>query len=142
MFTNYGCVTTKWFPVKSHGPLVASDLANSLAPLQPYVGKVLIPRGIRAMNEWTQYNKGPGRGLGQGNDSHLQAAGSYFTLQPVSPNSNDPFLFRDEHQVHRQARSAPRSITSWRSSSAHPGCRFSCGLATPESVETRRAFPT
>src|SRR5262245_13952555 len=56
MFTHYGCITTKWFPVKSHGPLAAGDLAYSLAPLAPYAGKVLIPRGIRAMNEWTQNN--------------------------------------------------------------------------------------
>src|SRR5262245_29093393 len=67
MFTHYGCITTKWFPVKSHGPLVASDLAYSLAPLQPHVGKLLIPRGIRAMNEWTVDNKGAGQGLGQSN---------------------------------------------------------------------------
>jgi hypothetical protein len=94
MFTHYGCVTTKWFPVKSHGPLVAGDLANSLAPLAPYAGKLLIPRGIRAMNEWTQNNSGgAGHGLGQGNDPHVQASASYFTLQPITPNSNDAFSF-------------------------------------------------
>ena len=26
MFSHYGCVTTKWFPAKSHGALAASDL--------------------------------------------------------------------------------------------------------------------
>jgi hypothetical protein len=95
MFTHYGCVTTRWFPVKSHGPLASSDLTSSLAPLAPYAGKVLIPRGIRAMNEWTQNNKGAGQGLGQGNDPHVNACASYFTLQPVTPNSNDPFAFSD-----------------------------------------------
>jgi hypothetical protein len=30
---------------------------------------------------------------GQGNDPFLNVAGSYFTCQPVSPNSNDPFSF-------------------------------------------------
>ncbi len=93
MFTHYGCITTKWFPVKSHGALVASDLAYSLAPLQPYVGKVLLPRGIRAMNEWTGNNTGAGHGLGQGNDIHLNQTASFFTLQPVTPNTNDPYSF-------------------------------------------------
>lgn len=93
MFTHYGCITTKFFPVRSHGPLAASDLAYTLAPLAPYAGKLLIPRGIRAMNEWTQNNTGPGHGLGQGNDPHLNATGSFFTLQPITPNTNDPFGF-------------------------------------------------
>jgi hypothetical protein len=93
MFTHYGCITTKWFPVKSHGALVSSDLANSLAPLAPYVGKILLPRGIRAMNEWTQYNTGAGHGFGQANDLHLIETASFFTLQPVTPNSNEPFSF-------------------------------------------------
>ena len=53
MFSHYGFVTTKFFPVKSHGRLEAGDLVNTLAPLAPYANKLLIPRGIRAMNEWT-----------------------------------------------------------------------------------------
>jgi hypothetical protein len=93
MFTHYGCVTTRWFPQKSHGPLVAGDLVNSLAPLAPFAGKLPLPRGIRAMNQWTQDNKGVGHGLGQGNDPHRNAVGSYFTLQPLSPNSDNPFSF-------------------------------------------------
>ena len=93
MFTHYGCVTTKWFPAKSNGALVASDLQNSIAPLAPYVGKLLIPRGIRAMNEWTISNTGAGSGRGQGNDPHLNVVGSYFTLQPVTPSTNNPVSF-------------------------------------------------
>jgi hypothetical protein len=94
MFTHYGCDTNKWFPSKAHGALVAADLVNTLTPLQPYVGKVLIPRGLRAMNEWTQYNDGKNANArGQGNDPHLQVVGSYFTCQPVTPNSNNPFSF-------------------------------------------------
>lgn len=92
MFTHYGCVTTKFFPAKSNGALAATDFTNSIAPLQPYFSKLLIPRGIRAMNEWTQSNSNGG-GRGQGNDPHLNPCGSYFTLQPVTPNSNDPFSF-------------------------------------------------
>jgi len=89
MFTHYGCVTTRFFPTKSHGPLYATDLTSkTLAPLAPYVDKLLIPRGIRAMNEWTS-----NLSRGQGNDQHLQASGSYFTCQPVTPNSDKPFSF-------------------------------------------------
>jgi hypothetical protein len=89
MFTHYGCITTRFFPKKSHGALEAADLLpTTLAPLAPYVSKLLIPRGIRAMNEW---NVNMSRG--QGNDPFLNVYGSYFTCQPVSPNSNDPFSF-------------------------------------------------
>jgi hypothetical protein len=54
-----------------------------------------MPRGIRTMNEWTASNTGAGHGRGQGNDSHTQIAGSIFTCQPVTPNSNAPFDFGD-----------------------------------------------
>ncbi len=89
MFTHSGCITTRFFPTKSHGPLVAADLEpTTLAPLAPYVDRLLLPRGIRAMNEWTPYLE-----RGQGNDPHTQVCGSYFTCQPVTPNSDDPFSF-------------------------------------------------
>ncbi len=89
MFTHYGCVTTRFFPAKSHGALTAADLeATTLAPLAPHADKVLIPRGIRAMNEWT-----PTMIRGQGNDPHTQVVGSYFTCQPVTPNGTEPFSF-------------------------------------------------
>ena len=89
MFTHYGCITNKWFPTKTHGELTADDLMpTTLAPLAPFAGKLLMPRGIRTMNEWTAQMV-----RGQGNDPHTQVAGSYFTCQPVTPNSNDPFSF-------------------------------------------------
>ena len=89
MFTHYGCITNKWFPAKSHGELTAADLMpTSLAPLAPFASKLLMPRGIRTMNEWTANMT-----RGQGNDSHTQIAGSFFTCQPVTPNSNNPFSF-------------------------------------------------
>jgi hypothetical protein len=94
MFTHYGCITNKWFPTKSHGELTAADLmGTSLEVLAPFAKKLLIPRGIRTMNEWTSGNRGAGKGRGQGNDSHTQVVGSFFTCQPVTPNSNDPFSF-------------------------------------------------
>ncbi len=94
MFTHYGCITNNWFPKKLDGDLVGDDLmGTSLASLAPFASKLLIPRGIRTMNEWTANNKGAGKGRGQGNDSHTQVVGSIFTCQPVTPNSNDPFSF-------------------------------------------------
>jgi hypothetical protein len=89
MFTHYGCVTTRFFPTKAHGALTADDLLpTSLKSLAPFADKVLLPRGIRAMNEWTA-----GMDRGQGNDPHTQVAGTYFTCQPVTPNSDNPFSF-------------------------------------------------
>jgi hypothetical protein len=94
MFTHYGCITNRWFPQKLDGELTVADLqATTLAPLAPFAKKVLLPRGIRTMNEWTQNNKGAGQGLGQANDTHTQVVGSALTCQPVTPNSNDPFSF-------------------------------------------------
>jgi hypothetical protein len=89
MFTHYGCITTRFFPKNSNGALTAADLqATTLKHLAPYVSKILIPRGIRSMNEWTA-----SMARGQGNDPHTQVVGSYFTCQPVTPNSDDPFSF-------------------------------------------------
>jgi len=94
MFTHYGCITNKWFPAKLEGELTAQDLVGtSLAPLAPFAKKLLMPRGIRTMNEWTVDNRGAGHGRGQGNDTHLQGVASLLTCQPVTPNSNDPFSF-------------------------------------------------
>ncbi|HKO46565.1 MAG TPA: DUF1552 domain-containing protein [Polyangiaceae bacterium] len=94
MFTYYGCITNNWFPKKLNGDLLPEDLkGTSLEALSPYTKKLLMPRGMRTMNEWTASNKGAGKGKGQGNDTHTQPAGTALTLQPVTPNSNDPFSF-------------------------------------------------
>jgi len=94
MHTHYGCITNKWFPAKLAGDLLAEDLLpTSLAPLAPFAKKLLMPRGMRTMNEWGVDNKGAGKGIGQGNDFHTQAVGSLLTCQPITPNSNDPFSF-------------------------------------------------
>ena len=92
MFTHHGCLTNRWFPANSHGPLTADDyLVTSLEVLAPHASKLLVPRGIRAMNEWTD-----DLSLGQGNDWHTQVVGSYFTCVPITPHSDDPFDFRQE----------------------------------------------
>jgi len=88
MFTHYGCVTNRFFPAKSHGRLNAADLeSTTLKHLAPFVDKLLLPRGIRAMNEWTAKME-----RGQGNPTHYQV-GSFFTCYPLAPNSNEPFSF-------------------------------------------------
>ena len=78
MFTHYGCVTTKFFPTKSHGALVASDIANSLSPLAPYVNKLLIPRGRAperaASLDWRGWQAEPKhRGNGQAQTPRVRA---------------------------------------------------------------------
>lgn len=87
MFTHNGCLTNRWFPENSHGALGATDYAaTTLAPLAPFADKLLMPRGIRAMNEWTT-----DASLGQGNDFHTQVVGTYFTCVPITPHTADPF---------------------------------------------------
>jgi hypothetical protein len=96
MFTHYGCITNEWFPQKLDGDLTAADLTGtSLEVLAPYAAKLLMPRGMRTMNEWTSSNRGAGTGRGQANDSHTQIVGTHFTCQPVTPNSNDWTDFGD-----------------------------------------------
>lgn len=92
MFTHYGCITTRFFPAKAHGELSASDLeSTSLKHLAPHVRKLLLPRGVRGMNEW-----GVDMLRGQGNDPHTQVVGSYFTCHPVTPNSDEPFTLAQD----------------------------------------------
>ena len=83
-FTHYGCLTDRWFPAKSHGALTSDDYKNNttLTSLSPYASKLLMVRGIRAMNEWSFQGT-----LGQTTDPHTQVCGSYFTCQPVTPDS-------------------------------------------------------
>ena len=51
MFTHYGCLTTKFFPAKSQGPLTAADLeSTTLKSLAPFVDKITLsspPCGYR-----------------------------------------------------------------------------------------------
>jgi hypothetical protein len=86
MFTHHGCLTTRWFPAKSHGPLTRDDYAamRTLAPMAPFADKLLMVRGIRAMNEWSFEGT-----LGQKNDPHTQVCGSFFTCHPVTPNATE-----------------------------------------------------
>jgi hypothetical protein len=77
-FTHYGCITNRWFPTKSHGALTPDDfMGTTLEPLAAFSDKLLMPRGIRAMNEWSF-----GQELGQETDPHTQVMNSYFTGCP------------------------------------------------------------
>ena len=86
MFTYHGCLTNRWFPAKSHGRLTTADYMamSTLAPMAPYAEKLLMVRGIRAMNEWSFAGT-----LGQKNDPDTQVCGSYFTCHPVTPNADE-----------------------------------------------------
>lgn len=106
LFTHYGCLTTRWFPTKSHGALTAADFeGTTLQHLAPYAPKLLMPRGIRAMNEWSFQ-----RTRGQNNDPHTQVMGSYFTCYPVTPES-DKF----------GAKSTGRSLDHYCAEQVNPG---------------------
>ena len=83
-FTHYGCLTDRWFPAKSHGARTSADYTamQTLKPLAPHADKLLMVRGVRAMNEWSF-----GGTLGQKNDPHTQVCGTFFTCHPVTPNA-------------------------------------------------------
>jgi hypothetical protein len=78
-FTHYGCITNRWFPTISNGPLAAADyMGTTLEPLAPFAAKLLMPRGIRAMNEWSFQQE-----LGQETDPHTQVMNAFFTGCPT-----------------------------------------------------------
>jgi len=66
-----GCLTNRWFPRVEDGPLDAAALAGTtLEVLTPHVDKLLVPRGLRAINQY---------GSPQTIDPHRQAMGSKLT---------------------------------------------------------------
>jgi len=74
--TPHGCLTNRWFPKVEHGPLDASALqGTTLEVLTPFVDKLLVPRGLRALNQYA---------LGQAIDPHDQAMGSKLTCAPIT----------------------------------------------------------
>jgi len=78
-YTHNGCLTDRWFPTVEDGPLPASALSTTLAPLAPYASKLLLPRGFRSMN---------GYAVGQTIDPHDQAMGSKLTCAKITEDSN------------------------------------------------------
>ncbi len=76
MFTHYGCITNNWFPAKLEGDLTSADLTpTSLAPLAPFAKKLLMPRGIRTMNEWTAQTRALVTDAGRATTSHAGRGG-------------------------------------------------------------------
>ena len=78
-YTHNGCLTDRWFPTVEDGPLPASALSTTLAPLAPFASKLLLPRGFRSMNAYAQ---------GQTIDPHDQACGSKLTCAKITEDSN------------------------------------------------------
>ena len=127
-FTHYGCLTNRWFPAKSHGALTTADYTAmpTLAPMAPYASKLLMVRGIRAMNEWS-FDRDAG-------------AEERSPHEPVrdrcSPLPADPQLPEQRGHEHREVRrKADRAIagphrrrggqqpTAWRRRSSLPADR-------------------
>src|SRR5881396_3775864 len=78
-YTHNGCLTDRWFPKVTSGALTKDALAGTtLEPLQPYVDKLLVPRGFRSMNQY---------GSGQSIDPHDQAMGSKLTCATIDQNN-------------------------------------------------------
>ena len=103
-YTHYGCLTTRWFPKLSHGALTTADYMamNTLKPMAPYANKLLMVRGLRSMNEWS--NEGSN---GQKNDPHTQVQGSFFTCHPVTPNADSGFDTSDPSGVSPKTAAKP-----------------------------------
>lgn len=77
-FTHNGCNTNLWFPEKESGALTASDLSPTLSPLGDVVDKILIPRGFKSFNAYTEI---------QSIDPHDQAMGSKLTCAEIDPDN-------------------------------------------------------
>ena len=53
--TPHGCLTNRWFPKVERGPLDADALSGTtLEVLTPFVKKLLVPRGLRAINRYAE----------------------------------------------------------------------------------------
>jgi hypothetical protein len=78
--TPHGCITNRWFPKVEHGQLDADALAGtSLEVLTPFIKKLLVPRGLRAMNPYPSP---------QSIDPHDQAMGSKLTCALIDEDAN------------------------------------------------------
>jgi hypothetical protein len=92
--TPCGCLTTSWFPNVEDGALDAAALAGTtLEPLTPFAGKLLVPRGLRAINQYG----GP-----QSIDPHYQAAGSKLTCALIDNTTRFAQGASFDHEMARQ----------------------------------------
>ncbi|HYQ00873.1 MAG TPA: DUF1552 domain-containing protein [Polyangiaceae bacterium] len=99
--TPHGCLTNRWFPKVEHGPLDADALAGtSLEVLTPHVKKLLVPRGLRAMNAYPSP---------QSIDPHDQAMGSKLTCALINEDANRYATAQSlDHEIARQINPAAR----------------------------------
>lgn len=75
-FTHFGCLTNRWFPHVTDGPLTVDALVGTTLEqaLSPFVEKLLVPRGLRSIN---------GYGDGQMIDPWAQVIGAKLTCAEV-----------------------------------------------------------
>jgi len=93
--TPCGCLTNRWFPKVEHGSLDADALmGTTLEVLTPFVKKLLVPRGLRAINQF---------GRPQTIDVHDQAMGSKLTCALIN-NDNTRYATSHslDHEIARQ----------------------------------------
>jgi len=90
-----GCLTNRWFPTVEDGPLDAAALAGTtLEVLTPHVDKLLVPRGLRAINQYTRP---------QAIDPHKQAVGSKLTCALLEESGeNYPLSHSLDQEIARQ----------------------------------------
>lgn len=93
--TPCGCLTNRWFPRVEDGPLDAAALAGTtLEVLTPHVDKLLVPRGLRAINQYARP---------QSIDPHRQAMGSKLTCALLEEaGENYPLSHSLDHEIARQ----------------------------------------
>ncbi|HEX2736228.1 MAG TPA: DUF1552 domain-containing protein [Polyangiaceae bacterium] len=92
-YTHNGCNTNLWFPVIEDGPLTAADLSPTLQPLADYVDKLLLPRGFKSFNAYTEI---------QSIDPHNQAMGSKLTCAEITEDTNYATAMSMDHEVAHQ----------------------------------------
>ncbi len=77
-YTHNGVNTNLWFPKIENGPLTAEDLSPTLSPLGDVIDKILLPRGFKSFNAYTEI---------QSIDPHDQAMGSKLTCAEIDPDN-------------------------------------------------------
>jgi uncharacterized protein DUF1552 len=93
--TPNGCLTNRWFPKVEHGALDAASLqGTTLEVLTPFIRKLLVPRGLRAVN---------GFGKPQRIDPHDQAMAAKLTCALMDTEQSHYALSHSlDHEIARQ----------------------------------------
>ena len=92
--THNGCLTNRWFPTVSNGPIDAGALeGTTLASLAPFAGQLLFPRGVKMFNSYAEI---------QTVDPHDQAMGSKLTCATIE-ESGDRYASSRDRAYWRQS---------------------------------------